>query len=60
MKTYTDTKEMESGYYWWLPVYLKNEPEYPEHWSIITWHPKDESRQKSGTFVGPLTPPTEI
>lgn len=47
----------EPGYYWWLPVCSSGKEHEPSHWNIVSWHPKDEQRQKSGTFVGPLLPP---
>ena len=48
----------EPGYYWWLPLCSRDEPDKPENWSIVSWHPRNPERQKSGIFVGPLTPPT--
>ncbi len=47
----------EPGYYWWLPVCSSGNANEPSHWNIISWHHKDEQRQKSGTFVGPILPP---
>lgn len=60
MKTY-DGKEPEfPGYYWWLPECSRGNEKVPEHWTVIAWHVLDFQRQKSGIFVGPLQPPTDI
>jgi len=45
------------GYYWWLPECSLQDSDKAEHWTIVSWHPLDSSRQKSGRFVGPLEAP---
>jgi hypothetical protein len=46
-----------SGYYWWLPLCFIDEPNKAENWSIISYHPENPARQKSGQFIGPIPPP---
>ena len=57
MNKYTATELTIPGYYWWLPEYLKNEPNTKCNWSIVAWHPLDATRQNSGLFIGPLKEP---
>lgn len=58
MNYLTEKELKEPGYYWWLPLCSKNDYDKSEHWSIISWHPLNPQRQKSGIFVGPLKAPT--
>jgi len=46
------------GYYWWLPSFLNYDSDSAESWQVIAWHPNQETRQKSGEFIGPLVAPT--
>jgi len=48
---------VEPGYYWWLPEMFRGDDEafrMEENWSIISWHPLNDQRQKSGQFLGPI------
>lgn len=48
------------GHYWWLPQYCVDSEQYsPEFWSVISIHPKNPARQKSGLVVGPLVEPVD-
>lgn len=51
---------VEPGYYWWLPAFLSDNPEKKENWQVISWHPANPARDRSGIFVGPMIPPTEV
>ena len=56
----TESQLTKPGYYWWLPQMFAGDPAaktLPENWSIISWHPANDLRQKSGYFVGPLPVP---
>ena len=44
------------GIYWWLPLYLEDAWSNENNWTAITWHPLNSYRQKSGIFVGPISP----
>lgn len=60
----SDAKEIhdmsEPGYYWWLPQYAADAGDYAmENWSVISWHRKNDQRQKSGLFIGPLDAPVD-
>ena len=48
----------ESGYYWWLPQYLMDEPGNANNWQVIFVTTVDPPQfRKVGVFVGPLFPP---
>lgn len=58
MKYLRQHEMTEPGYYWWLPSCLEHEPEKDENWQVLSWHPMNDARQKSGVFYGPLPAPT--
>jgi hypothetical protein len=58
VKCVTDLKA--PGWYWWLPEWLNDHPEKPENWSIVSRHPEDSGRVKSGYAVGPLVSPAAL
>jgi hypothetical protein len=45
------------GYYWWLPSCAVNEAQEEKQWTIVSFHPDNPQRQKSGWFLGPLLCP---
>lgn len=46
-----------AGHYWWLPMFLADEAHDPTSWTIVSWHPKDPDRIRSGLAYGPLVAP---
>lgn len=56
-KMLSSSEISEPGYYWWLPVRESHNSDKPDCWSVVSWHPQNPYRQKSGTFYGPLVPP---
>lgn len=61
MKYLRQNEMTEPGFYWWLPSCSEQEPqgsEKDENWSVVSWHPLNNAREKSGVFYGPLPAPT--
>lgn len=55
---YEDGEPKPPGYYWWLPFCEFDKSDDPNNWSVISFHELNNTRQKSGTFYGPIQPPT--
>lgn len=47
------------GYYWWLPSCAVNEAQEENQWTIVSFHPDNPQRHKSGWFLGPLFCPVK-
>jgi hypothetical protein len=47
----------DNKHYWWLPEFLADQPENPNHWSV-QFCSSSNPVGRCGVFVGPLEPPT--
>lgn len=47
----------EPGYYWWLPLCDIGKSDKDEYWTIINFHPMNDTRERSGVVFGPIVAP---
>jgi hypothetical protein len=57
MRYWLGTEMTEPGYYWWCPQCEVKNANKSESWTVVSWHPKNDQRQKYGLFYGPLSAP---
>jgi hypothetical protein len=47
----------EPGFYWWLPEDHIEKSDDSISWQVVSWHPDNPARVRSGVAYGPLVAP---